>query len=251
MISWLDQLRLWLDFVLDVIKIHFVSNYKWISFQIDIKAKKLGSVLMNFKYLTHLEVVVVQVKLVIDKESQVFSADSEVLLIFLLQTDNREWARYINLPFELRTKYVFANTSYDISCAAFTFDLSVQHFFIHFFQILQGSSIFAHLLDEPDSGETIPNPTFMYRQQKLGLDSFPKNELRELGEPYIWVQSLAGLIFPRFCATATIDEEPTDEMNSKVDETICQSKVTSCPDISSRFEAYVVHSFVAKPNPVI
>jgi hypothetical protein len=46
--------------------------------QIDLKAKKLGSVLMNFKYLTHLEVVVVQVKLVIDKESQVFSSDSEV-----------------------------------------------------------------------------------------------------------------------------------------------------------------------------
>jgi hypothetical protein len=93
-----------------------------------------------------------------------------------------------------------------------------------FFQILQGSSIFAHLLDEPDSGETIPNPTYLYRQQKLGLDSFPKNELRELGEPYIWVQSLAGLIFPKFCATA-IDDELTDEMNSKVDETICQSKV--------------------------
>jgi len=34
--------------------------------------------MMNFKYLTHLEVVVVQVKLVIDKESQAFSADSEV-----------------------------------------------------------------------------------------------------------------------------------------------------------------------------
>jgi len=99
----------------------------------------------------------------------------------------------------------------------------LQDFFL-FFQILQG-----HLLDEPDSGETIPNPTFLYRQQKLGLDSFPKNELRELGEPYIWVQSLAGLIFPKFSATA-IDDELTDEMNSKVDETICQSKVIYCPD---------------------
>ena len=89
---------------------------------------------------------------------------------------------------------------------------------------MQASSFFSHLLDEPDCGESIPNPTFLYRQQKLGLDSFPMSELREIGTPYNWVQTLAGLIFPKFQGSLD-DEEPTEELNSKVDETICQSKV--------------------------
>ena len=49
-----------------------------LSVQIDMRAKKVGSVQLNFKYLSHLEVVVVNVKLVVDKESQVYAADKEV-----------------------------------------------------------------------------------------------------------------------------------------------------------------------------
>jgi len=90
--------------------------------------------------------------------------------------------------------------------------------------MLQSSNIFAHLLDEPDSGETVPNPTFLYRVQKLGLDSFPFTELRGVGTPYIWVQNLAGLVFPKFGGSA--EEHANEDLNFKVDETICQSKVT-------------------------
>ena len=90
--------------------------------------------------------------------------------------------------------------------------------------MMQPSSIFAHLLDEPDSGETVPNPTFLYRLQKLGLDSFPINELRDIGTPFIWVQNLAGLVFPKFQGSA--DDEPNEDLNFKIDETICQSKVS-------------------------
>jgi len=80
-----------------------------------------------------------------------------------------------------------------------------------------------HQIDDPeDSGESIPNPTFIYRLQKLGLDAVPTAELREIGIPFNWVQTLAGLVFPKFEAPG---EAENPDLSSKVDEAICQSKV--------------------------
>ena len=49
-----------------------------LSVQINLEAKKFGTVQLNFKYLTHLEVVVVNVKLAINKDVQVYTGDKEV-----------------------------------------------------------------------------------------------------------------------------------------------------------------------------
>jgi hypothetical protein len=91
--------------------------------------------------------------------------------------------------------------------------------------MVQASTIFAHLLDEfDDSGDSIPNPTYLYRLQKLGLDSIPKAELRDVGTPYVWVQNLAGLVFPKF--DGAVDDDEPENLGVQVDEKICQSKVS-------------------------
>lgn len=88
-------------------------------------------------------------------------------------------------------------------------------------EILQPSSIFAHLLDEPDSGESIPNPTYLYRMEKLGLETFPQDEMKKIGIAFSWVQQLSGLIFPQ---APELDED-VEVPAPKIDQTISQTKM--------------------------
>ena len=67
----------------------------------------------------------------------------------------------------------------------------------------------------------MPNPTFFYRLQKLGLEGTVLNaEIREIGVPFMWVQTLAGIVFPKF------QNSGEDEiLDIKVDEAISRSRV--------------------------
>ena len=102
------------------------------------------------------------------------------------------------------------------------------------FQLFHPATIFAHLLDDSeDSGETVPNPTFIYRVQKLGLDSIAIKDVREIGIPFQWAQTLGGLVFPKFEAV----DERTD-LTLKVDEAVSQSKVSSWFNVFGLFERF-------------
>ena len=63
----------------ETIKIRQLLAVNPLSAKIELKLKKSGSVVLMFKYLTNIEIVVVDVKLNVDKDSQVFSTDREVI----------------------------------------------------------------------------------------------------------------------------------------------------------------------------